>query len=492
MRKIFDKALDFHRRGKLAEAKALYKKILKTFPDNPDTNNLLGQIEFSEGNREKGIELIKKAVSAAPDEPLYRENLANVYYKDNKPDMAETECNLVLRLNSSSAQALNIMGMIYRDRQEYQKALNYFSQAIEIKKTYTEAIKNLSSVLYITGNYDLAEKYIKLVMTLEPDNPAHSNDLGLVLIAEKDLAGAKKAFENAGEYIPAKFNLGYTYLLEDNLEKGLPLNEYRKKILNIGKDLNKPEWDGNPYKDKTLLVIHEQGMGDTILMSRFYSGLPGYFKKVYVQVQEPLLRLMQTIDPGAEIISGTENPEHDFRCYAMSLPLLLGIKSAGEIPKKPWFNLPETDNQKGKLKFGLNWAGKPSYKYDYFRSAHLENLKILLQVPDVEWYSLHKGHLEHEADEFGLKQPLKDAKDFYDTALFIKTLDLVVSTETAIPNLSAALGVRTCVLTNTDYPNWRWKSWYDNVVVCPQEIQGNWFAPVLKVLGEIKKLMEKI
>src|SRR4029077_5590671 len=132
-------------------------------------------------------------------------------------------------------------------------------------------------------------------------------------------------------------------------------------------------------------------------------------------------------------------------CGHMSLPHKLGIRSLSEVPCTPWLALETPRTPRRRPRVGLNWAGNPAFTYDFVRSTHLDQLAMLLQVGDVEWCSLHRGHLEHEAAAFGLPQPLLEARDFLDTACVIYDLDLVISTETAVPNLSAAMGVRTCV-----------------------------------------------
>ncbi len=185
-------------------------------------------------------------------------------------------------------------------------------------------------------------------------------------------------------------------------------------------------------------------------MSRFYPTLDKFFKKVYIQTSKPLLRLLESINCDAEfILEGTE-VEFDFWCSAMSLPYLLKVDAISKIPHIPWFNIDSSNSTQKNLRIGINWAGNPSYSYDTVRSTHLKELEMLFRVAGVEWYALHKGHLGGEADDFGLPQPLKNANDFYDTAVFIKTLDMVISTETAVPNLSSALGVPTCVLCVPD------------------------------------------
>jgi ADP-heptose:LPS heptosyltransferase len=160
------------------------------------------------------------------------------------------------------------------------------------------------------------------------------------------------------------------------------------------------------------------------------------------------------------------------------------VRSIAHQPLAPWFAAGgERAPARGRAKprVGINWAGNPKFAQDAVRSAHLDQLELLLQVSEVEWCSLHRGHREAEAEAYGLDQPLKDAADFLDTARVIAGLDLVISTETAVPNLSAALGVPTCVLAAPDV-DWRWNGWYADVTVCRQDEPGEWAQAVAQAL----------
>jgi len=150
--------------------------------------------------------------------------------------------------------------------------------------------------------------------------------------------------------------------------------------------------------------------------------------------------------------------------------------------------VPRAPRRDGPPRIGINWAGNPSFHYDRIRSTSLESLAPLLAVPGVEWVSLHKGHCEHEAARYGLPQPLREARDFYDTAVVLAGLEMVVSTETAVPNLSAALGTPTCVLVAVDH-DWRWRSWYRDVAICSQEEPGVWASAVNKALTAVTGLI---
>lgn len=485
--KLLERAVRYHRRGELKRAEGIYRKILKSKPGHPDALHLLGCIELKRNNRERAVRLMREAIDKAPTIALYHENLAEAYLKGGQTDLAESECRLALRFDMNRHQAMNRLGLIALERGEYDDALHCFSQALHIKGDYAEAILNLSVALNRVGDHDLAGKYCGLLLRLEPRNPKAWINLGMAHKGMGRLREAKEAFSQALDLPMAKFNLGYTYLLEDNLSQGLAFCESRKKLANPGKGLRGREWNGGNGRGKRLLVIHEQGLGDTILMSRFFGSLLEMFNEVTALVQKPLLRLLSCLDDRLRIETSADGIDYDLWCPTMSLPYQLGIRSVEDLPTEPWLRVPASTRPGNRPRIGLNWAGNPSFHYDRIRSAHLHDMAPLLEIPAVEWVSLHKGHRESEAEEFGLPQPLKDAEDFYDTAVVIAGLDMVISTETAVPNLSAALGVPTCVLAAVDY-DWRWRSWYRDVTVCGQDAPGDWKGAVAKAVASVEEL----
>jgi hypothetical protein len=69
----------------------------------------------------------------------------------------------------------------------------------------------------------------------------------------------------------------------------------------------------------------------------------------------------------------------------------------------------------------------------------------------------------------------------------LRGLDLVISTETAVPNLSAARGVPTCVMSVKDV-DWRWTGWHRGVTVCDQDTPGDWSGPTAKAAAVLARL----
>jgi tetratricopeptide (TPR) repeat protein len=482
------RAILLHQRGDLRQAEEIYRGILRVKPDEPDALHLLGCIELSKGERERAIELITRAIRIRPGVALYHENLASAFHRARDPERARAECARAMALDPKRPQARTLLGLIAIEAGRPDEAITILQAVLEEAPDHRDAMVNLAIAWNRTGVHEKGAELCMRALRLAPADPRAWTNLGMSYKGMRRLVEAKRAFERAGEFPMARFNLGYTYLLENDLAAGLPLCEARKTLTRPGRGLTQPEWDGRPAPGRRLVVAHEQGLGDAILMSRFFVPLIEAFSEVSVVVPGPLKRLFATIDPRLRWIERAEEASADLWCATMSLPWLLGIDAVEKIPLVPWFRLPPARTREGgateravaaglPVRAGINWAGNPSFAYDHTRSAHLSDLEALLSIPGIEWVSLHKGHRENEAKDAGLAQPLEAATDFLDTAEVLQGLDLVVSTETAVPNLSGAMGIPTCVLAARDY-DWRWGAWYADVTVCAQHRPGDWSAAV--------------
>lgn len=487
MNKLHERALAHHRRGDLDQAESLYRRILRNEPAHPDALHLLGCIELRRGRNERAIELMQQAIAIAPGTALYHENLAEAHHRSGQRELAAVECQLALRCEPGRAAALNRLGVIAMEEGEYDAAQEFLAQALRSRPAYAEALVNLGAVLTRIGDYDLALQSTDLALRLEPQNPLAWNNHGLALKGHGRWSEAKAAFLRAGALPMAQFNLGYIHLLEGDLAAGLPLCEARKRLTPPRHALAGAEWNGPATGRERLLVVHEQGMGDTILVSGLFAPLLARFRAVTVLVQEQLVRLVAGLDPGLRVTASLSGVEYDLWVSAMSLPFALGVRSPADLPTAPWIPRPARARAADRLRAGINWAGNPSFHFDRTRSTHLAVLEPLLAIPGIEWVSLHKGHREEEAERFGLPQPLRQASDFLDTAAVLAELDLVVSTETAVPNLSAAMGIPTCILAAVDH-DWRWRTWYRDVRVCAQDAPGDWSSALVKAMRAVSEM----
>ena len=60
-------AMGLHQQGKLLEAKAIYKSLLKLNPKHADSLHLLGLIASQLGESERAVEFISRAIVISPN-----------------------------------------------------------------------------------------------------------------------------------------------------------------------------------------------------------------------------------------------------------------------------------------------------------------------------------------------------------------------------------------------------------------------------------------
>lgn len=82
------------------------------------------------------------------------------------------------------------------------------------------------------------------------------------------------------------------------------------------------------------------------------------------------------------------------------------------------------------------------------------------------------------------------AKDFKETAEIIAGLELVISVDTSIAHLSAAMGKPTWVLLPRFGLDWRWADgrrspWYPDARLFRQERAGDWSGTIAAVHHEL-------
>ena len=247
--------------------------------------------------------------------------------------------------------------------------------------------------------------------------------------------------------------------------------------------------------NKTILILSEQGVGDTIQFARYlYMLQDKYFVTIIFRTSKKLIHLFSKSK--FKVISNDETlPEHDFHKYLLSLPQIFYQKTKNfsrqinYIPKDikivaKWRN--KLNSIKG-LKVGINWQGDKDYKGDRLRSIPLNFFDKLFTIEKVNFINLQKGPGVEQIKNFKYKDKLYDFSSevdngknaFEDTIGILKNVDLVVTSDTALPHLSATLGIKTWLLLPYS-PDWRWflklknSPWYEHVKLYRQEEFNKW------------------
>lgn len=250
-------------------------------------------------------------------------------------------------------------------------------------------------------------------------------------------------------------------------------------------------WDGaEDLHDKTVLLYAEHGFGSTIQMLRFVPEITRRAKQVILAVKPPLITLVRrnvAREVDVTFLDLAFARPFDRAVLTMSLPHLCGALPpfcALVVPDSRR-RLPPRSRAK---RAGLCWSGSDQYIKNKERSMRLQDLGLLLSRTDTEWVSLCPDKPDDAALDAHLLRPEPALWSYGDTAHIIAELDFVVTVDTSIAHLSAALGVPTFVLLQSA-ATWRWgleetTPWYPAARLFRQTTAGDWSSVVGRV-GEV-------
>ena len=139
-------AIAHHRRGELDAAQAIYAELLRVDPRRADALNFLGVLMVQRGERERALELLRKASMIAPREPGVWNNLGNALLSLGKLPEAEKAFRRSLAL-AESAEALTNLARIQRRRREWARSEASARRAIALAPRSGEAWHYLSLAL---------------------------------------------------------------------------------------------------------------------------------------------------------------------------------------------------------------------------------------------------------------------------------------------------------------------------------------------------------
>ena len=173
-----------------------------------------------------------------------------------------------------------------------------------------------------------------------------------ILELDKALKDHDFVIEKTENFFESHIAKSYIHLIRGDYELGWKFFEYRWKIKNLATDesniLKGKLWLGNSsLKNRTILLFSEQGLGDTIQFSRYLKLFKSLEAQVIVQVQEPLIELIKSIEPSFTYITEQRDDLfYDYHCPLMSLPLAFKT-TIKYIPKRfAYLSISEVESEK--------------------------------------------------------------------------------------------------------------------------------------------------
>lgn len=168
------RAIATHRAGRTSEARAMYQRILRRRPHDPDALNFLGMLEFQAGGdegRERGIDLLRRSLRSLPGNPHAWFNFGNMLMATGNHDGAVDAYRRASELAPDMWQSWFNRAASLRRLRRLEEAVECLRTTISLKPDHDVAYERLGRILYRAGRtQELAELYRDWVKH-NPNNP---------------------------------------------------------------------------------------------------------------------------------------------------------------------------------------------------------------------------------------------------------------------------------------------------------------------------------
>lgn len=351
----------------------------------------------------------------------------------------------------------------------------------------------------VKGDFDLSISCAKQAIFSRPNEPSGYHTLAMVLAESGDRQGALSAREQAVRLLPASGGLNpdqlhyYQQCVFGLATSRLLAGDWSQETWNLWETgrlgyswtpaQGTAYWQGQ--NTRGLLVICEGGYGDLFLFSRYLELLRR------PDLSPPIGCLGLVVWPGCRNVRdwfalgvdtvyevGDPIPSGVWE-HSISIMSLPGIfKSRPEIGCVPEDCLHAYCGDLGDHRIGFCWRSEENQTKRRIRSLAVDDASEIASGLNAKVFSLspcgkdlnpsatasflHPDNLEYEPDRM---------RDWNATILYIISMDLVVTVDTAVAHLAGMIGVPTlCLLpVNSD---WKWLTGTDRSI---------WYGPQLRL-----------
>lgn len=458
-----------------ADSIPFFARAMELKADDQETRVRYATVLYFADRFAESLDLYRRSADADPADVYARNQVGNALFKLGRSQEAVEEFAIALKVQPDSYDGLIGMGAVLWRMNRHEESLSFLQAALGVNPRGTAAFNNIGHVMASLRADEDAIIMFDRVHELEPDSPL-----------DADLTAATCRLR-IGDY-----------------ERGLLAYEKRfrvdkKRVIDPAKYAGTKRWNGEDLGGGTLLVVAEQGMGDSVQFSRYLGLLARSVNgRVLFAVQEAVRPLLEPSvpqwAPGGNLTLTTDKvdlPRCDYYVPLMSLPLVFGTR-VETIPSAPkYLSVTEEYREKwrhalpsnGKLRIGIAWAGNTAHVNDFQRSMPIVKLAPLLSDDSVDWCVIQPGLTPF--DQLSLKSVPHvfnggaHLKDFADTAALIELLDVVVAVDTSVAHIAGALG-KPAWLMLPWAAEWRWfhdrtdSPWYPSARLFRQPTLGDW------------------
>lgn len=397
-------------------------------------------------------------------------------------------------------------------KNEHDKALQFLQQHLNANRQHALGFYQLGNLQRSMNQWPQALCAYLEACRLDPEQSDFHLNLGVMYQWLQQPDKAAQAYITSWQKdnkSSTRFNRAQALLLDGQYTEGWQEYESRRSIPDYQPRFEwypqEREWRGQPFPGQTLIVYHEQGLGDDIQFSRFIPYVKALGGTVILATRPSLIPVLATLHGVDQVVDHSPETYQTLRFHwaipLMSLPLLFRTTLHNIPNRTPYLSVPTAYRAKwqellkpyisrpGNLKIGFVWACNPLDSLGQIRTCPLPQLASLFTVPKTQWFSIQKGPASTELHDIASTVPnvidlSQSIEDFADTAALLDQLDLLISIDTSVPHLAGAIG-KTAWMILPFANEWRWllrrsdSPWYPRFQLFRQPVPGKW-EPVME------------
>lgn len=350
-------------------------------------------------------------------------------------------------------------------------------------------IDKLDNLIKLYPNIDNIYAILKYLIVVSLFPISEDNELLKSFFCEKD--NSKKIF--------------YLYKLISEIQPDIIYKIYKTSINKL------PRIYENEEKDIVLLCLNTQGgFGDYVSTFKYFLELTKNVKKVLYPIpwevkslfeynlQKYSINNVELLTENLEDIIIEENYDYirkihpiyyedNFKNITPDNSLFVKAEDVETFKRK--FVNPKTFN------IGISWKSDRG-NYPLGRNTDFSKFLEMTNIKNAQVYSLQYGISDEELNNENVINLGKYFNNIYETAVGVKSMDIIVSIDNLIMNLGQSLGVKTFLLIPFKYlwcsektRNYRG---YRNLKIFQNNETNNYEETVLKIINEIKILISSL
>jgi len=491
----------------------LYKRALVQDPHYVKALNNLALIYQSQQHYNDAINYYEQAIHISPRDSDVCNNLGYCYYCIGDYDKAIKHYQHGLLSSPDKPQIHNNIAIVFQSIDENKKAIEHFKIALSLDDKYTEAITNLANVYKTQSDFNRAEYFYQKALSLDPDYEEANNNFGLLLYNKKEYSKAskyfKKAIDSNPDFLDARYNFSTYSLASGNFVEGWR-NYYARPTIRSNLAINPQRLSIDSLKNKSILLLPEQGIGDELFFLRFAHQLARITKKIDIQASQKISFCVDQLPYIDNVFSGdisNISSQYDYCLSIGDIPSLL-VTDNQNIPDTIKLSASQ-DNLKnihGILNdfgpppyFAFTWQGGQKIKNFLHKNISLKELwRVLNDLPGT-LINIQRKPTNEETSE--LKELSKDRKivdltmlneDLPNMLALLSVVDSYIGVSNTNMHLRHALGKSAHVLVPHP-PEWRWmfankSPWFPEFSTFRQSHDNNWEIALIELKEDLQKI----